>query len=276
MRLFTLKDQHPNLYAYDEVENLDNFTDVEFESYCKDKLMTCIEHCDFLLSHCINESWTGRVCEIGSGNSKLLYSLEKKELLEFGYGIEISTSRYLFAEKFKQYLSSNKVNNINKNIFDLEPLVNMDVVIGVDIVFQLIAPVYPNAELDLLSWIYGSMKSQGHLVLELWDFEHILQQLSLTNNDLELKEHFDASDPFESVLANIKQNAEKDIVWEKKFIKRSDKSISEFNNILRPYSSQQITRVLEDAGFENINIYSKWSENASMAQGEYIVVAQKP
>ena len=135
-------EQHVNLSAYNDVENQCNFSEDSFKKYCDEKLESCSKHSQFIQKHCVDNEvlWNGKVCEIGSGNSKLLYRLENDNLLHEGVGLEISSSRYKFAEKFKSYVGSQKVKNLNKNVFDTTPLSNFDIVIGVDIVFQLITP----------------------------------------------------------------------------------------------------------------------------------------
>jgi len=46
--------------------------------YCDEKLESCTKHTKFIQKYCSDNdsSWSGKVCEIGPGNSKLLYRLE--------------------------------------------------------------------------------------------------------------------------------------------------------------------------------------------------------
>jgi hypothetical protein len=112
-----MREKHVNLIAYDDVENLNRFDDITFKTYCDAKINSCDKHIDFIKNNCIDENnWTGRILEVGSGNSKLLYRMEREGLLAAGYGFEISASRYQFAEKFKKYVNSRRVKNINDNI----------------------------------------------------------------------------------------------------------------------------------------------------------------
>lgn len=171
--------QHPNLSAYNDVENLNRFTDQEFINYCNKKLRECDVEREFIKKHCVDSQWRGKVCEIGSGNSKLLYNLEKGNLLQEGIGYEISQSRYLFAEKFKSYVESRCVQNINNNFLEEKPTDNFDIVIGMDIVFQFIAPLYPDAIRDSLKWIYQSLRTDGYLLLELRDFNEFHIQIKV-------------------------------------------------------------------------------------------------
>ena len=87
-------EEHPNLSAYNDVENLTRFTDESFRNYCRSKLGECKDEVEFIRANCIGNDWSGKICEIGSGNSKLLYALEIEKLLEAGIGYETSPSRY--------------------------------------------------------------------------------------------------------------------------------------------------------------------------------------
>lgn len=267
--------KHINLSSYDEVEELENFTEESFQKYCLEKLQGISKHIAYIKKNCINNNWNGRVCEIGSGNSKLLYGLEKGGLLEEGVGIEISKSRYRFAEKFKKYINSKKIYNLNKNILDINPFTNLDLIIGVDIVLQLISPLYKNAESDIVDWIRKSLKSGGSVLLELWDFKHILEQLDFVSGNLQIWEEFSINDPYEFMLARINKDENEDIIWEKTFIKRNSCEKSSFTNILRPYSPEQITSILKKHGFQAVECFYQWNKPGDVSQGEYIVLAKK-
>jgi len=267
--------KHINLRSYDDVENLSNFSEDSFVSYCKEKLSSCSDHLKFISRNCVVQSspWGGKVCEVGSGNSKLLYRLERENLLSEGVGIEISHSRFRFAEKFKEFVNSTKVKNLNSNVLEMKPFENFDLIMAVDIVFQLISPVDDLAEEVFLKWARKSLKSTGFLVLELWDLDNIKRQLELFQNNLKIWEEFPSSDPWEFVLAEITADSNKDIVWKKMFLKRGAAERSSFINILRPYSKAEITEILLKAGFAHVQIFDYWELPSRMQQGEFIVVA---
>jgi len=107
--------KHFNLNAYEGVESLSRFSDEEFKHYCNDKLASVEKHIHFIKQHVIRPGYQGRVIEIGSGNGKLLFRLEQEGLLEKGIGYEVSQSRCLFAEKFKNHVNSKKVKIVNED-----------------------------------------------------------------------------------------------------------------------------------------------------------------
>ena len=270
--------KHIDLTAYDDVENLDRFNENSFINYCNEKLGGCTKHINFINKYIINNQWNGRVLEIGSGNSKLLYRLEKENLItNVGYGYEISKSRFNFAEKLKDYVNSKKVVNYNEDFLSSN-LVHkeLDLIIAVDIVLQLISPLKRNAESLLLKKIYKMLKKGGYFLIELWDFINILKLINLAENkELKIWEQFPKSDPFEYGLYNITLDKQKNIVWEKTFIERKNKNKSYFCNILKPYSKNIIKELLRINKFKNVNIFNRWSDNEKQVLGEYIVLARK-
>lgn len=268
------QNRHVNLSSYDEVEQLENFTEESFKKYCDDKVQGCTKHTLFF-KNLLQSDRKHKVCEIGSGNSKLLYRLEKEDMLEIGIGIEISESRHIFAQKFKEYMKSTKVSNLNENIFDIDSLDNFNLIIGVDIVMQLISPISKNAQKDFLTWCYDSLDEGGHLVLELWSFEHTLKQLELSDNCLKIWEEFPKNDPFEYLLSKVSLSEEGDICWDKEFLKRDSNEKSFFSNVLRPYSKEDIKNILSEHGFDDIEIFTQWASDGDCIQDEYVVVARK-
>ncbi|GAA0366692.1 hypothetical protein GCM10009092_33800 [Bowmanella denitrificans] len=272
----TSNSRHVNLSAYEGVEALENFTPERFADYCRDKLLSSDKFVEFIRQHCAHDpDWQGKVAEIGSGNSKLLYNLEKQGLLKEGLGIEISRSRHEFANKFAEHIGSQRVTNLNEDVFNLPTLTGYDLVIGVDIVLQLISPLFDKAEDRLLDWVHSSLRPGGRVLFELWDFEYFKALLAQSDNALRLWEEFPASDPFEYCLATLSFDDNKDIVWDKRFIRRSCGQRSEFSNILRPYSPEGITKILAQAGFVNPLVIDCSKEGPDGAQGEFLVLAQK-
>jgi hypothetical protein len=265
--------EHLNLSAYDNVESLENFSENQFKKYCDDKIKTCQKHLHFFNTLSLSKKFN--ICEIGSGNSKLLYALEKNNMINSALGIEISKSRFLFAEKFKNYMNSKKVKNLNENIFNIQPNKKFDLIIGVDIVLQLIAPIHKDAETNLLKWVYENLQLGGYVVFELCSFSKIIKQLELENNSLNIWTEFPLSDPFKYILSNISFDENQNLDWNKKFIKRNSMDESTFKNIIKPYTPEQITDALTKVGFSDIKIQNHWHIENDCDEEEFIVIAKK-
>ena len=266
--------KHPNIVAYDDVENLKRFSTESFEKYCQNKLRECEAESEFIRNSIVDDKWEGKICEIGSGNSKLLYSLESKQILKEGIGYEISASRHQFAEKFRTYIGSKLVKNKNSDFLKGIPPENYDLILGVDIVFQFISPLYEQAEEDALKWIYTGLRNGGKLMLELRDFSDFGKQIAeAKNNIFQTWESYPISDPFEFVLAKLYYNSNQHLVWEKTFFERNTMNRSSFTNILKPYRKEEIKVLLEKNGFESVVIYD--STNSPVSDDVYLIVATK-
>ena len=164
--------------------------------------------------------------------------------------------------------------NVNSDFLKAESLANYDLILGVDIVFQFIAPLYAEAEANSLSWILSSLKKGGSLLLELRDFADFDRQISYAkDNIVQSWEAFPEPDPFEFVLAKILYDKEKNIRWEKMFLERNSVNRSSFINILKPYRREDISKTLEKAGFSDVRIFNGFIEQPSSET--YIVLATK-
>ena len=73
-------DNKQNLESYSDVENLNRFNEASFAEYCNMKLRTAEPNVNFIKNHVFPGQALDNlnICEIGSGNSKLLYALERQ------------------------------------------------------------------------------------------------------------------------------------------------------------------------------------------------------
>ncbi len=267
--------EHLNLTAYDNVEELSNFTAESFELYCRSKLSSCDPYLKFIRKNCYDSYWQGNICEIGSGSGRLLFRLEQEGLLNCGIGYESSRSRHEFSQKWKKVLHSRKVSNIQGNVLETPSLSNFDLIIGIDLVYQLITPLYPDAQRDMMRWSNHSLKRGGCLLLEIMDFQNIIQLINLSGGDAyHWWEEFPIHDPWEFSLAKFSLDEQKDIVWEKKFIRRGSQERSTFTNILRNYSPDDIMEILWKSGFTSL-LFDSFQSGIKLEPGEYIVLAKK-
>ncbi len=266
---------HINLTAYNGVEELKRFSKAEFHQYCQAKLNSCEGYVKFIGENCgpALPDWQGKVCEIGSGNSKLLYGLERAGLLQQGVGFELSPTRHRFAERFKAWIQSRQVVNCNQDVLNTAWLDRYDLIIGVDLVFQLIEPVAPENERKLLRWIWNSLRPNGYLLLQLMDLSRILQMIRIQDGVYYWWERFPEYDPWELVLVEFSLDERKDLVWDKTFLKRGSQERSHFVNILRNYPPRVMLKLLEQHGFA-ARLFGEAS-GIGLEQDEYIILAQK-
>ena len=270
--------KHQNISAYDGVESLSSFTETKFKEYCELKLADCEKQVSFVRDFININTFQGNVIEVGSGNGKLLYALESNGLIKCGIGYELSNSRVKFADKLSNYISSKKVTNICGDFLDSNvELESVDLIIGVDIVLQLISPITEDSEKKFFQKVFSSLKPGGVLILELLDFTSMIRMYELCEGELKLWKEFSEGDPWQFGLDEI-SIINNDVIWKKRFISR-DRNIpdSSFDNVLRHYTFSMVRDKLEMIGFKNEHIkrHSFWKENGDIPKDEFIITAIK-
>lgn len=271
-----------NLNSYDNVESLSNFkNDLEIQQYREHKLEETVRTVNFLRKiflHDVLERGI-KVLELGSGNSKLLYQLAVQKLLNQGYGIEVSKSRFDFAEKWKKDLQINNVENINENILDIdiERFSGIDLFICVDNALQFLEPIKKNSVVELFSRLSEILHKDGYVVLELWSMHNILKNIYINNGIYKTWQEFGDFDPFSHSVESLELDDENYVVWNKHFLHRHDLTKNSYmKNILKPYSPKEISRLLTDTGFRDIRIYKNFEfEPYEYNHDEYVVIAKK-
>jgi len=260
-----------NYRSYRNVENLKYFNSNSIKNYCNQKLISCNGHIKFIKKEIKNKdnNWSGKICEIGSGNGKLLYRLELENLLKFGIGFEISRSRFKFSKKFSEITNSKLVKILNKNFLNSKLKKNsFDLIIGVDIVFNLISANSIKEQSKFLNLCKKYLKKGGTLLVEVMSFEKHIDILK-TNKFYKKKFYFDKLDPFESVDVKYKL-IDKKIYIRKKFFHKNG-SISNFSNFVKPIPKNFWDKLNE----WNVKIFDYWNNKSDTPEDEYIVILNK-
>lgn len=240
-----------NLNSYDGVEKvqLTELSEEGIHAYMKLKLESAESNANFVRDH-VYRGVPLNVCEIGSGNSKLLYALERDNILWGGTGYEVSASRCRLAEKFAEMLQSKKVKTVNKNFLeDIPNGENFDLVVMVDIVFQIIAPLHDNAERDTMEWVSNALKDGGYLFMEIEDYTEILLEIERSDGSLRRWVEFGEGDPFQYALHLIQKDGDGNLVVKKTHIRRDGGAQDHFRNVIRSYSEEEIQDLLTRSGF---------------------------
>lgn len=160
-------DPQINLSAYQMVEAPSNYKSVEELQRYRSLLVEKSQPA----ANCILRATDGmgslRVLEICSGSGRLLYTLDEKGILAAAVGVEVSPSRFQFAEAWKQELGAGHVKNVNcaasEYSFDCGEI---DVAVLVD---GALSYLYPNdVELPerILSQAAAALRSGGKVILE--------------------------------------------------------------------------------------------------------------
>lgn len=181
-----------------------------------------------------------------------------------GDGYEVSASRHRLANKFAEMLHSQKVKNINANFLDEDPAANRyDLIVMVDIVFQIIAPISDTAEQETLRWLYTSLRHDGFLFMEIEDFSNTFDELAVNDGTIRKWEEFPAGDPFQYALHLIEKDPDGNLVIGKTHIRRDSNERDYFRNVIKSYTVEEMTSLLERNGF-SVKIYP-----GEFEEGEY-------
>lgn len=263
---------HENLKCYDNYEVFHDEKNQEL--YKKSKLEDSKCHIDFIKKIFFSKKLN--VVELGSGNSKTLYNLSLNNLLDFGYGFEISKNRNLFAEKWKKELGIKNVKNILDNFLNLDKYEfnNIDLVFISDLAFQFCEPIEKNSDKKLLKQIYKILKEKGKLVIELDGCGKIIN--SLKNTD-KIWQEFSEPDPWQFSLWDCKfDKKNKFLTWNKTFIHRNEFKKDYSSVVLKIYKKEIIEKLLLKIGFSNIQFYQDWFFNELKDdEKEFIIIAEK-
>lgn len=243
-----------NLKSYDKVEYIQayEFSDRDLLQYCNLKMETAQDNADFIVENIFGKGlYRGGadVCEIGGGNGKLLLGLEKRGLLKSGINYEISKSRCDLAVKFAELLSSKNVKTRNCNFLDDDAQMDaFDCIVMVDIVWQLISPLYDTAENEMLEWIRKALRTGGHLFIEMVDYSDVIKRIE-KDGKLHTWIEFPEGDPYQYSLDKFSVDKDNNLVCEKKFIGRDNDVRDYFKNVIRSYKRGEIEKILVENGF---------------------------
>ena len=263
--------KHPNTLAYSSYEIFDN-SDRE-EIYRISKLKSCNKQLKFLLAEFQEKKIS--IIELGSGNSKFLINLNNHNVLETGWGVEISETRHNFAQKWVDDLGIKNVININSDIigFDYDSISYVDVCYCVDLCFQFLEPMQKNSDVLILEKVYEKLKSGGKIILELDYCSYIIKNLPYTNK---IWEEFPEDDPWAYSLWDCQYNTQDKILnWKKTLISR--KNEYETTSIfLKIYSKEDIVDIMNKVGFKNIRVYKDWDYTPFVEDlSEFIIIGEK-
>jgi len=159
--------QNLNLTAYSEVESPSNYSTPEkLENYRRLLLEKSGSAAQCVKDAMYNGSRL-KVLEICSGSSRLLYALERMDLLDKGYGVEVSPSRHQFAENWKASLGTTRVHNIQCSADDYHfSHTGFDLVIMIDGALSYLYPCDPELPGRILRRAHQCLARGGKLLLE--------------------------------------------------------------------------------------------------------------
>lgn len=263
-----------NLKAYDRTEQFDNYADAQsLESYRDQRLKQSEQACGLI------ERFTGsarlNVLELCSGNSRLLYALAIKGYLNFGVGVEVSGSRYRFAEKWREDLGydCDMIDNINMDVMAYESeRKDFDLVICLDGSINFLYPVREDGVDTVLDRTVGSLKKDGLVIIEFITRKKVIEQCMVNGNKLRSWEEYPDTDPFVYMLSDYRYHPESGIVEHEEVFVRRDGYIDYGKNYsLKIYSPEEICSLMSRHGVKVLEMYDDWDLNP-YDEGKKIII----
>lgn len=250
-----------NLKAYTDVESISNYPTVEdLEKYRK----LLLDKSDPVVKFIRKVIYKGaplKVLELCSGSSRMLYALEKEGLLEIGYGVEISSSRHEFAQKWKDALSSRRVHNIHCSVEDYTfPDSKIDLVIMIDGALSYIYPCNPELPRNILNQSRKHLTQGGAIILESKVLSN--DEINLMKRDGRLRtwNWGDKKDPFKVTLYQTEP-----LNWEHMVLKNTSIYLSRHTlnekvkeELYKFYTVDELTKVLDEIGL-SVQHYGSFS-----------------
>jgi len=258
--------------AYENVEDINTFDENSYMEYKKERLKyqkNIVRYINTIKKEKI------KLLDVGSGSSVLAYALSNIEILDNADCVELSESRYIFAEQWKK--DNHQFFNVSNHNIDIQQF-NFksnyyNLITIIDNTFSYIGIYYQDTDiLKLMNNIYNSLEKDGTLILEVSLFNNFIKQIDASNSGVVQK--------FE-----VKRNIG---LWEYKLINNNIMNIKstyisnecimknkEENSKI--YSFQELSNLLEKVGFSNPKVYSDFHENKyeELLSETLVLVAKK-
>lgn len=141
----------------------------------------------------------------------------------------------------------------NEDVLSSQTEEKFDLIIGVDIVTQIIAPLYDMAEQKYFNWIRQHLRDEGRVFLEFQDYSQAMDAIKAHGSRMEWEE-FPEEDPFQYGLYKEYVDSDGNLVWDKRFFERKTRDFSCFTNVIKNYTAKQVCSIMTSDGF-NVKIY---------------------
>jgi len=263
--------KNANYDAYASIEKISSYENKEaLVKYRNSRLVKYQSLVNFLTAKTLISSPIS-VVEIGSGSSALLYALVQKKLLRKGLGIELSQSRYQFAELWKLDDSYDMVQNVNANFTGVDTGLSLwDWFIIIDNTFTYLHPEDVNYPTLLLSKAYQSLKKNGRLLIDFFNYSKRIPEI-----DYRQWQAYSKDDPYSYGLYSQKINDGINCC-ESIFIRRNG-SESRKLEYSKTYTLDELSILLESCGFSIQEIFSTFNQQPFIEKESerLVIVANK-
>jgi SAM-dependent methyltransferase len=262
-----------NFNAYNSIEALDSFKSAsEINSYRARRLARYIPVSNFIAKRASEQFDKYSVIEVGSGSSTLLYQLEIMGMLRQGVGVELSKSRFDFAERWKYEEGYDNVKNVNSNFASFEfSQATFDWFIVIDNTFTYLYPEDADYPHILLRQAAGALRSGGRILLDFINYDKRLPNIELQQWNV-----FPEADPFSHGLYSHKI-VDGINTTESIFIRRNGGDESRKIELSKVYSLSGISKLLRACDLHVSEVFASFNEDSYLPEtsDRLIVVAEK-
>lgn len=231
---------------YEGYEQLGAFTGPELLAYREMLLSKTKEQTNFIDRHIVSKLQRPiDVVEIGSGNGRLLIDLANHGLLEWGTGLELSSSRIEFAKQWAKDLNIHDIVFEQTDTLNITTWIDADLAVCITGTFQYLYPHAPEAPMKMLKFM---RRSANYALFELYK----KPTMGRTWHELT------PQDKWRFILDEYTDTG--DWVEHNKTFVAKDGSVDVRTEHLAYYTLQAFLRHVRKAGFETVHVAN---ENAS-------------
>ena len=168
------------------------------------------------------------------------------------------------ARKFCELSSSNRIEITNANFLDADDGNRYDLIIMVDIVFQMVVNLYNGALDATMKWLSSHLADGGMVFLEIEDMSDKIDVIRQKGED-RIWYEFSDSDPFQYGLFRTSLQNDTDLLYEKIFIRRDGGAASRTVSVWKSFTRQDMLALFSSYGFisEICDYYSSEEEKAA-------------
>ena len=267
-----LINSNTNLKAYATTESIDAFaSSEEIRTYRNNRLIKYLSAVNFIKNRSDSYSKGLKVVEIGSGSSALLYGMADKKMISHGCGIELSSSRFDFAELWKLECGYHCIENINQSFTDVKFQNSFfDWFIVIDNTFTYLHPVNEKYPKLLLSRAFEALVEGGRILLDFFNYTKRTPGVELQQWNV-----FCKNDPFSyGLYSHLIENGIN--TTNSIFIRRVTAEEEMKVEMSKVYSFVEINALLESNGFSVQEVFSTFGGDLyDESESERIVIVAK-
>jgi SAM-dependent methyltransferase len=258
--------------AYEGLEDSRSFSDrVSLERYRKALLERTAPQADFLLRHI-----PGGVdmLEIGCGNGRLLVELARRHAISRGLGVDVARSRIAFAQQWAADEACDGLEFIVADAVSYELAhETFGAIVAITGAFGYLEPMGAGTAASVARKTHDALRSGGLVCLELYPHPAYRRLLEASGGTVRVWTELPRDDPWRFYLSELSLDESSDtLIHEKTFVHRTTGRVDAGRRErLHLYREQEVTDVLEAAGFREIRTFEGWSADPYDG-GEVLVV----